>query len=43
MVELYGGKIRAENEGEGRVAGYFFLVPVGTSSMNVEKHECLRN
>jgi signal transduction histidine kinase len=37
MVELHGGKIWAESEGEGKGAKFFFLMPPMPPSINVEK------
>ena len=39
MVELHGGKIWAESEGEGKGARFFFLMPTMPLKMNVEKDE----
>ena len=43
MVELHGGKIWAESEGEGKGARFFFLMPTMPPNMNVEKDEWKRN
>ena len=43
MVELHGGKIWAESEGEGKGAEFFFLVPTMPPSVNVEKDEWKRS
>ncbi len=43
MVELHGGKIWAESEGEGKGARFFFLMPIAQSDTNVEKAEWQRN
>ena len=37
MVELHGGKIWAESEGEGKGARFFFLMPTMPLKMNAEK------
>ena len=42
MVELHGGKIWAESEGEGKGARFFFLMPPMPPNMNVEKDEWKR-
>ena len=39
MVELHGGKIWAESEGEGKGAKFFFLMPTMPPNMNAEKNE----
>jgi len=43
MVELHGGKIWAESEGEGKGAGFFFLMPPMPPNMNAEKNEWKKN
>jgi signal transduction histidine kinase/integral membrane sensor domain MASE1 len=43
MVELHGGKIWAESEGEGKGARFFFVMPPMPPNMNVEKNEWQRN
>ena len=42
MVELHGGKIWAESEGEGKGARFLFLMPTMPPNMNVEKDEWKR-
>jgi signal transduction histidine kinase len=43
MVELHGGKIWAESEGEGKGSRFFFLMPPVPLKMNVEKNAWNRN
>jgi signal transduction histidine kinase len=43
MVELHGGKIWAESEGEEKGTRFFFLLPTTPPNMNVEKNEWQRN
>ena len=43
MVDLHGGKIWAESEGEGKGARFFFLMPTMPPNMNVENNVWKRN
>ena len=43
MVELHGGKIWAESEGEGKGARFCLLIPTTPPNMNTEKNEWARN
>ena len=43
MVELHGGKIWAESEGEGKGARFFFLIPPMPPNMNVEEGQWRKN
>jgi signal transduction histidine kinase len=43
MVELHGGKIWAESEGEGKGARFCLLIPIMPANVNTEKNEWARN